>query len=274
MPELIGSDVLYRRWDARPDGASARAAFLLVHGLGAHSGRWRFVADALAAGGFTSYAIELRGFGRTPERPRGHIPALRSWEPDILHLRDVIARENPGRKIFLAGESLGGLVAFNLMARVPEAFVGGILMSPAFKNALKFPLSSYLKLAALILVKPETTIAVPFTSAMCTRDAAYRAEMDASPDELRVASLGCLLSTLLEQGRSRRLGRRLRAPLLFLLSGTDQIVDERAGRRLFARLPLSDKTLIEYPGMLHALSIDIGREDVCRDILDWVGPRV
>ena len=148
MTELLGTDFLYRRWDAAPD----RAVFLLVHGLGAHTARWDFLAGHFAARGFPSYGIELRGFGRTPERPRGHIDSLRLYEDDILALRRLIGTEHPGRKVFLLGESLGGLIAFNLAARCPGEFAGQILIAPAFKNGMKFPLSAYFTLTTRLFV--------------------------------------------------------------------------------------------------------------------------
>jgi alpha-beta hydrolase superfamily lysophospholipase len=273
MPELIGTNVLYRRWEARPPAAPPKAAFLLVHGLGAHSARWAFLAEYLAAAGYTSYAIELRGCGLTPERPRGHVDSLGVWESDVLALRETIAAENPGRKLLLLGESIGALVAFNAVCRHRAAFDGLVLVSPDFKNGLKFPLSAYLTLAALILFRPKKTIAIPFTSAMCTRDAAYQAVMDDHPGELRVGSLACLMSIMREQSRSKKLAARLGIPVLFLISGIDYLVDERASRKLFAKLPIADKAILEYPEMLHALSIDLGREKVFRDILEWTGPR-
>ena len=273
MPELIGANVLYRKWEARPRGGPAKAAFLLVHGLGAQSARWAFLAGHLAEAGYASYAIELRGYGLTPERPRGHVDSLRVWERDVLTLGETIAAENPGRKIFLLGESVGGLVAFNTVCRHPGAFNGLVLMSPDFKNGLKFPLSSYLTLAACILFHPQKTIPIPYTPAMLTRDAAHQSVMDADPGEIRIGSLACLMSIMREQGKAKKLAPTLNRPVLFLISGTDYLVDERASRRLFAKLRLADKTVVEYPEMLHALSIDLGREKVFRDILDWADPR-
>jgi len=274
MTELIGTDVLYRKWDAAPPAASPKAVFLLVHGLGAHSARWDFLAGFLGRNGYASYGIELRGFGRTPERPRGHVDSLLVWERDVLRMRGTIAVDCPGLKVFVLGESLGGLVAFNLACRHPEAFAGQVLLSPAFKSAMKFPLTAYLKLAALIGIKPDATVPVPFTSAMCTRDKSYQSVMDANPDELRVASLKCLLSTLVEQGRARRLAKTLRVPSLLLISGNDLLVDERTSRKLFEKLTLPDKTLLAYPDMLHALSVDLGREKVFRDIAEWADKRI
>jgi len=269
MTELIESDIMYRRWSA----PSARAALLLVHGLGAHTARWKFLAGYFAEKGYASYALELRGFGRTKERPRGHIGSLRVYDRDILSLRAVIEKELPGRKIFVLGESLGGLIAFNLAGKRPDLFAGQILISPVFKSGMKFPLTSYLTLVANILVRPWKSIPVPFTSAMCTRDAAYQAVMDANPDELREASVKLLASTLGEQRAARRLTKSADVPVLFLVAGRDQLVDERAEHKAFAKLKLQDKTLRHYPEMHHALSIELGRERVFADILDWLEKR-
>ena len=274
MTGLHGSDVLFRRWDARPDAASPRAVLLLVHGLGAHSGRWTFLAEFFAGRGYASYAIELRGFGRTPERPRGHVASFEVWVRDILALRDAVGRDFPDRKVFLVGESMGGLVAYDLAGRRPGRFDGAVLMAPAFKNGLTFPPSAYVKLALLTPFKPEHMIDLPFTSETATRDADYAAVMNASPDELRVASLRLMAGFLPLQARAGRLAKRFESPALVLSPGVDHLVDERAGRKIFRLLAAADKTLIEYPGMFHALYIDLGREKVFRDIHDWTEERI
>ncbi len=274
MTELQGTDLLFRRWDAAPTQASPKAVFLLVHGLGAHTARWDFLACHLAANGYASYAVELRGFGRTPERPRGHVDSFKVWDRDILSLRETIGRDFPGKKVFLLGESMGGLIAYDLAGRNPGLFAGAILIAPAFKNGMKFRLSDYIKLVLFLPFNPKLLINVPFTSTMATRDPEYAAVMDANPDELRVASLKLLAAFLPVQGRAGRLARKIEVPSLFLIPGVDHLVDERAGHRLFGKLAAADKTLLEYPEMFHALSIDLGREKVFCDILDWTAKRV
>lgn len=270
MAELIGDDVLYRKWPASP----ARSVFLLVHGLGGHSARWGFIASHLARRGHVSYGIELRGFGRTPHRPRGHVDSYRHWDRDILALREKAVAEHPEKKVFLLGESLGGLVVFNLAARHPGAFAGQVLVSPAFKNGLKFPASFYATLPVMLAVGPKRPVPAPFTAAMCTRDEAYRKVMDESPDEVRVTSRRLLAGALAEQVAASRLARMTRVPALFLLSGKDELVDPRGSLRIFRKMALADKTLVEYPDMLHALTIEVGRERVFEDIARWVEPRV
>ena len=274
MTNLQGTDFLFRRWDAKPSPASPKAVFLLVYGLGAHAARWAFFAEYFADRGFASYAIELRGLGRTPERPRGHVDSFQVWYRDILALRDIIGRDFPEKKAFLFGESMGGLIAFDLAGRNPGMFSGVILGAPAFKNGLKFPLSAYIKLVLFLPFNPKLMIDVPFTSEMATRDPEYAAAMNANPDELRAASLKLLAGFFPVQARAGRLARRYAVPSLFLIPGIDHLVDERASRRIFGKVAAADKTLIEYPEMFHALHIDLGREKVFGDILDWTEKRV
>lgn len=274
MANLQGTDFLFRRWDAAPSLASSKAVFLLVHGLGAHSARWDFAAEHFALQGYASYAIELRGFGRTPERPRGHIDSFGVWDRDILALRETIGRDYPGKKVFLAGESMGGLIAFGLAGRYPGEFAGVILMSPGFKNGMKFPLSAYIKVGLLTPFRPKAMLDLPFTSEMATRDPECAAAMDASPDELRAASLKLMSGFLPRQARAGRLAGKYTLPALFLLPGIDHLVDESGARKTFKKIASADKTLIEYPEMFHALCIDLGRERVFQDIVDWTEKRV
>jgi alpha-beta hydrolase superfamily lysophospholipase len=94
--------------------------------------------------------------------------------------------------------------------------------------------------------------------------------MEKNPLELRTASARLLINTLLEQGRCVSALPQIRCAVLFLLAGRDYLVDPQAARRAFQRLVPTDKQLIDYPDMLHALSIDLGRERVFKDLAAWL----
>lgn len=266
MPQLQGKELLYRHWPA----ASTQAIILLVHGLGAHTNRWDFIGAYLSSNGISAYALELKGFGQTTERPRGHIDSFATYYRDILELLAIAQKDYPGKKAFILGESLGGLVAFNFCGLYPDKFTGLICLSPAFANGMRFSLSDYFTAFSSLLYNPKKQIKMPFTSAMCTRDTTYQKVMDSNPDEIRVASSRLLLETLLAQLQAKGLAKSYSTPLLFLLSGKDYLVDKKASQKAFRSLAMKDKTLIEYPEMLHALSIELGREKVFADILVWL----
>ncbi len=262
------SDVMYRKWPSEQN----KAVILLVHGLGAHSDRWIFLSDFLCKNGFTSYAIELKGFGAT-EGERGHIDSFKTYYDDLLLLLDKINKENRGKKIFLLGESMGGLIAFRLAQLYPEAISGLIAISPAFANGMKFGFKDYATLLTSMIINPKKTLNMPFTSEMCTRDKTYQVVMNNNPKEIRVASAKLLLNILIEQIKSKASLNRMKTPVLFLLAGIDYLVDERENKKVFNNISYCDKTLIEYPEMLHALSIELDREKVFADILSWLTER-
>ena len=45
---------------------SVRAVVAIVHERGSHSGQYRLFSEALAARGIATYAVDLRGCGRSP----------------------------------------------------------------------------------------------------------------------------------------------------------------------------------------------------------------
>jgi len=131
--------ILYREWGS----PGPRVVLLLVHGLGAHTGRWEFLADFFQKNNISSYALELKGFGQT-QGERGDIDSLNTYFQDIRSLSDIIRQENPGKKIFLLGESMGALICFLFAALEPRLFSGLICVSPAFAGKLHFSFWTYI----------------------------------------------------------------------------------------------------------------------------------
>ncbi len=257
--------IKYEKWVC----PGPRAVLVLVHGIGAHTGRWNFLARFFRAHGISSYAIMLKGFGKAAAT-NGHADSLKTYLGDIRKLCALVAKENPGKKVFILGESLGGLISFIAAGLFPDLFDGVICISPAFGNRMKFSLLDYIRIFLSGIFNPKEQFDLPFDSDMCTRDAEYRRAMDHDPDEHRSASSGLLVGIAVAQIRSRRLCGRITKPVLFQIAGSDMLVDPEASVRVFNSLKVADKTLKDYPEMLHALSIDTDREKVFDDALNWL----
>jgi len=270
LQKLSDSDILFRSWES----PAPKAAFLLVHGIGAHSARWDFLAEYFLKQGFSSYAIELKGFGETQDRPQGHIDNYGIYYEDLRQLALHIKQKNPGRKIFIVGESLGAFFALYSALVYPELYDGLICVSPAFKNAIAFSLLDYLFFLPNFIFNPTKLIRLNFNLGMCTRDRDYVKKMENDPREIRQASVKLLANFLLTVPRVKRMLKKINLPMLFLLAGIDYLVDPRASKKMFGQIRLKDKRLIEYPEMYHALSIELGREKVFADILNWIEPRL
>lgn len=262
--------MITRRWTC----PSPDAVFLLVHGLGAYSGRWERFAAYFLEHSISSYAIDLRGFGQTQD-VRGHVDSFRTYFKDIQALGEVIKRESPGKPIFLVGESMGGLISFLLAQRHLGVFAGLVCLSPAFRSRLKFGCKELARIFILWLIDAKRPVEVPFTYAMCTRDSECIKQMEHDPHEHRYATPRLLLHIVFAGLRARFCPGSLEIPVLFQVAGIhDAFVDSATVKKVYALLRARDKELIEYPEMFHALSVEQGREKVFGDILRWVRARI
>ncbi len=258
------ANIEYFKWDL-PD---PDIVFLLIHGMGAHSERWAFFANYFQSKNIASYSLELKGFGQTTTY-KGHIDSLSLYYKEIAALIDIIQKEHPNKKIVIVGESMGGLIAFEYFASYGINLEALICFSPAFGNKMKLNLFSIL---FSLLYNPKKQFVMPFTSAMCTRDQEYQKIMDSDIREHRFATSNLLLQLLFAQIRSLFFTKRINKPVLFLLAEekNDLLVNTRSAKKVFNNIKSSRKKLIEYPSMLHALSIDLGKEKVFEDIYFWL----
>ena len=259
----------YRQWRS----PEPRCVFLLVHGLGAHSGRWEAMADFFLKKGISSYAAELRSFDSTGKADR-RADDFAIYRDKILRVYDIAAKDNPAKKIFLIGESMGALISFLLCVDRPGLFSGLVCISPAFATRNKVSVPDCIRMLAPLLYNPGKLFPLPFDSSMCTRDIDYKNKMDQDSREYRTASSKLIFEILLAQLRAGSIGKKITTPVLFLSAGEDKIVDTKAATGIFNSMMIKDKKLIEYPGMYHALSIDLGKESVFEDISRWIMPRI
>lgn len=269
MKQCKKRDILYRQWGC----SSPRAVMLMVHGLGGHSNNWEFPALFLVEHGFSCYSIELKGFGNT-EGVKGHIDSLNTYIKDVRRLYSIIKREHRRLPVFIAGESMGGLIGFLTVIKKPRLFRGLICMSPGFKSGLKFSLLEYIKMISARFYNSRKQFIMPFTSDMCTRDPECKKIIDNDKLEHKFATPGLLQSILLGQLSSRFFKHKVKTDTLFLLAGSDTFVSSDASKEIFKGIKFKHKDIIEYPEMRHSLTMELGREKVFSDLLKWLNKRI
>lgn len=246
---------------------------LMVHGLGGHSNNWEFVANFLVGHGISCYSIELKGFGNT-DGVKGHIDSLNTYIKDIRRLYSIIRREHKRIPVFIAGESMGGLTGFLTVIKKPRLFRGLICISPGFKSSLNFSIMEYIRMISARFYNAKKQFVMPFTNEMCTRDPECKKIMDNDKLEHKLATPVLLQSILLGQLSSKLFKHKVRTDTLFLLAGADTFVCSKASRKIFDGIKFEHKDIIEYPGMRHSLTMELGREKVFDDLLRWLNKRI
>jgi pimeloyl-ACP methyl ester carboxylesterase len=97
---------------------------VLIHGLGDEADSWRHLIPLLNSAGFRVLALDLPGFGRSAAPGR---ISLKNHAAAVLRLLET-AKIKPENPVFLAGNSLGALVAETVAIKRPGLVKGLILL--------------------------------------------------------------------------------------------------------------------------------------------------
>lgn len=130
FPSENGRDRLYA-WIAAPEGAPA-GLVQIVHGLGCHSGRYRYMAERLCEAGFAVCADDHAGHGRTAMAagtfgdPGGK--GFTTFVKDEHSLHEIAASRFPDAPFLLFGHSMGSMIGRAYAAMVPEDKLRGLAL--------------------------------------------------------------------------------------------------------------------------------------------------
>lgn len=256
----------------------ARAVIQLAHGVGEHAGRYAEVIAALTAAGYTVYADDHRGHGRTGmgqydgdrEKlgrlgPGGHGAAVDA----VWQFTELIRDENPDLPLILLGHSWGSFLSQILVNAHPDAFDALVLSG----SSLLWPGS----LNSGDLNKPwkrAGSLGTEWLSSDLTVGQAFLDDPLTTTKTLpQLFGIRGALSLL---GKPRKnLGVAL--PVLLMVGRDDTVGGPRSVHRLAdayrTRSGLQDVTTLVYPGARHEIFNETMRADVFADLLAWLDPR-
>ena len=246
-----------------------KAVVHIVHGLGEHSARYERLAGDLNAVGYTVYADDHRGHGRTgvamgglgPLGPRGMVGTL-----DAVHAVSQYAQsQNPGLPFVLLGHSWGSLLAQKFALQWGSelhalVLSGTRLMVPPFRELTSFNDD----------FEPAAT---PYD--WLSRDAAEVAKYVDDP--------WCGFSPDFPQDEMVVLaGPPTEAvppalPILVLNGGRDPVGGESSGHALveaYREVGVEDVTYLCYLDARHELFNETNRDVVTADLVEWLDAHV
>ncbi|MFK8049482.1 MAG: alpha/beta fold hydrolase [Halioglobus sp.] len=120
--------IFCHHWPAK----NPKAVVLIVHGGSEHSGRYETLAQAFNQHGYSVYAEDHRGHGRTGEisgklGDMGQANAFERVCEDVLALGERATTENPNTPLIILGHSLGSLITQRLLLQHSAQFAAAIL---------------------------------------------------------------------------------------------------------------------------------------------------
>lgn len=244
-----------------------RAVVVICHGLNSHSGQYYWAAEQLLLRGFAVYAIDLRGRGRSSGE-RFYVERIEDYASDV----DVLverARTREGRlPLFLLGHSAGGVTSCLYALMHPAKLSGLVCESFAFQ--VPAPEIALTLLRGLSHLLPHAHV-LRLHNEDFSRDPGIVAQMNADPliaGERQPSRTVAALARADE--RLERAFPLIALPLLILHGTADKATRPSGSKLFFETAGSADKTLKLYEGHFHDLLNDIGREQVVRDIANWL----
>jgi len=270
-------------WFATPDGLKLyeqrwlpehcpRAVVALVHGVNEHSGRYAELAGVLGQHGYTLWAMDLRGHGRS-EGPRAWVRCFDDYLADLDVFLERVRSKAPCERLFLLGHSMGGAIA-TLYAITRQPRLDGLILSaPALViGGRVFPVLR--RLAGLVSRLWPRLRLVRLGCRFISRDPAVVERFRNDPlvyhGRFPVRTGAEILRACARIGRQME---RVRLPLLILHGTGDVVTDAEGSRRLYQRADSPDKTLHLYPGLYHEVLSEPEKDRVRADLLRWLERR-
>ncbi|MDQ1075481.1 MULTISPECIES: alpha/beta fold hydrolase [Microbacterium] len=278
MPEFVdayGITIVYDVYEAE----DPRAVVQLLHGVGEHAGRYAALIDALVADGYTVYADDHRGHGRTGLRQWGgdHTKlgrlgpgGLGAARDAVWTLTQIIRERHSDLPLVLLGHSWGSFLAQMLLDRHPDAFDAVVLSG----SALRWPGA----LNPGDLNAPWKKLGGSGMQWLSSDEQVGRDFVDDPlTTSVPLAKLFGPVEAAKLFGRPRRNLER-DVPVLLMVGRDDTVGGPRSVHLLAdayrSRSGLTDVTTLVYPGARHEIFAEVQQAEVRADLLAWLDARL
>lgn len=278
-----------------------RAVLQIAHGMAEYAERYGHFAEFLCENGIAVYANDHRGHGKTAGSPEhlGYFSDEHGWVKvvtDMRSLTKIIQQDYPQTPVFLMGHSMGSFLARTYITLYDD--IQGVILSGT--GAQPQLLVKFARVLAGLHVRIKgAKIASPFfdnmvmaplnkkfetegKNAWLTRDKSVVEAYNKDPYCGFVCSYGFFRDFFygLDYISNKEHNQWIRFTLpIYIISGAyDPVGDFGKGPEkvaaLYRGLQIEDVHIDLYEGARHELINEINREQVFRDILDWLNEHI
>ncbi|UDF12140.1 alpha/beta hydrolase [Antiquaquibacter oligotrophicus] len=270
-----GVTIHYYVWKA----AKPKAVVQLLHGLGEHALRYEQLAGELVNAGYSVYADDHRGHGRTgmeqwrndaTKLGRLGVGGMRATIAAIEQLTGIARAENPDIPLIALGQSWGSLMLQKMLDEHPRDYDAVVLTGTAYRTLTDMNSGDlnkhhkHLGTTGYEWLSRDPAVAEAFVADPLTFYAA-------------AAKLFGLVDGLRLLGRpAKNLERDV--PVLILTGSEDSLGGEKSiaklARAYVQRSGLTDVTAIVYPDARHEVFRETNRDEVVSDLIAWMDAHV
>ena len=263
--------LFYQSWRVE----SPQGIIFITHGLSENTDRYESLARFLNEDGWSVYAWDLRGHGRSSGL-RGFVKNFRLFERDLIHFAHFILKKEKSLPVVFIGHSLGGLITARSLyheENIVSSAAGVCLLAPAIGLRVNISLFKLCLVYTTHFLCPWLVYYNKILSAHLSRDPYFQQVIE--NDLFRHSKVSPeIYLTVLKNPKLMREGFPFIQPkLLIQTAGADVIVDNIEAKKLFDRVQTSgEKKFIVYPSSRHQLMEDYDRSTVMEDLRTYIRP--
>jgi alpha-beta hydrolase superfamily lysophospholipase len=270
-----GVTIHYYTWAApKPKGI-----LQLAHGLGEYATRYEGLAQALAKAGYSVYADDHRGHGRTGvEQHLGNMKlmgklgpgGLRATIEELRQLTTIIRSENPALPLAILGHSWGSLMVQDILNHHAGDYEAAILTGTAYRQPGSMNAGQ--------LNEKHKHLGTTGSEWLSRDPAVSQAFLD---DPLTFYADTLKLFGLIDGLRlfgvpTKHIEKDI--PLLIAIGSEDSLGGEKSVRTLaekyVERSKLTDVEVIVYDEARHDIFNETNKEEVIADLVAWLDKRL
>lgn len=267
---VSGVPIVYDVWTP---GTDPTGVVLICHGYAEHARRYDHVAQRFAEAGLITYALDLRGHGRSGGK-RVYLKNISEYTDDFHHLVGLATAAHPELKRVVLGHSMGGGVVFTYGVEHPDDYAAMVLSGPAVyaQDAVSPLMIGVAKvLGSLLPGLPVENLPADAVSRDPEVVAAYEADPMVHHGKLPAGIAKALI------GVGETMPRRaavLTAPLLVVHGGQDSLIPVAGSELLVDRVGSADVNLKVYPELYHEVFNEPERAVVLDNVTSWIATRL
>ena len=244
-----------------------RAIIIGVHGMNDYSNAFALPGEWWAQNkSITTYAIDQRGFGRSPEF--GEWVGTETLISDLKSAISAVHAKHQGVPVFVVGHSMGGAVLMNAHAGEPLDVAGIVLAAPGVWGAGSMPFPYRVALNFAAALAPGKTLTGERAGRQSTDNIEILRAMARDPLVIKETRMDAVLGVVRVMGAAYKSADSVGGPTLLLIGERDEIIPLKSiddvGCRLAGRVIIR-----RYANGWHLILRDQQAQQVWRDIADW-----
>jgi acylglycerol lipase len=265
-----GANIYFQNW--LPD-ETIHASVIIVHGLAEHSGRYLNLVNKLVPFGYGVHGFDFGGHGRS-DGMRGYIRHFQDFVDTLGTYAQMVADQPDRTPLFLAGHSMGSLIALRFLLERQQDFAGAVLSGPLIRPKEKVPAIFEALVGILSVIFPRMRVH-GLDARYVSRDPQVVKAYIEDPLVFNgkiTSRLGSELANTMAMVAAK--AGEISLPLFFVQGSADKLVDPQATQEFFDQAQSADKTIAMYNGLYHEVFNEPEKNEVLQAVKEWMDAHV